>query len=98
MVCRIATLPPVPKSDLDEKAAQMSREVVFEKQETSQPWLQQLFDASKETVYRSDPTNGFQGITSLNKVRVGARTTRPPRFCRRNRSADSAADAFKGRQ
>jgi hypothetical protein len=70
MACRIATLPPVPKSELDEKAAQMSREVVFEKQETSQPWLQQLFDASKETAHRSDPTNGFQGITSLNKVRV----------------------------
>src|SRR4029079_1612339 len=46
--CRMSVLPALPKSDLDEKAKQLSSEAIFEKQEASQPWLQQLFNSSSE--------------------------------------------------
>jgi hypothetical protein len=69
MVCRMATLPAVPKSDLDERARLMSDEVIVEKQETSQRWLLQLFDDSTEVLLRLDSRNGFDGISLVQGTR-----------------------------
>ncbi len=68
MECRISSLPPLPKSDLDEKAKQLSGEVIFEKQEASQPWLQQLFNSSSEILLQHDSTSGFGSIAPMNRT------------------------------
>ena len=68
VTCRLARLPGIPPGELDDKIEQLSREIIVEHQETSQPWLQRFFDASSEMLRRMDPTTGFEAVSPLNKT------------------------------
>lgn len=68
IVCRLAALPELPKTEMDEQARRMGDAAIVDEHEVLQDRLIQAFSTSSEVLLRLNPTNRFEGISPLNET------------------------------